>query len=204
MATAVITGETQRLLERAVSKMNELDYRLSAAEEREKRERREAQARADAARYLTSREHLLEMQATARRYQARCDDALTPWGVRAPAFVADEDLDSYRRRLARIAQRQLPDDHELRSFKLRSLPDEAFATFEPQIYDAVKKAGTQPDSVPPDETREVVKVNPANGQKTIEFIGTRSFVHDFKSPIRFVRGFRSGLGYITTTGRYLR
>jgi hypothetical protein len=65
-------------------------------------------------------------------------------------------------------------------------------------------AGTRPDSAAPGELREVVHINPANGQKTVEFKGTRSFVWDFKAPIRFVRGFRTDQGYMNTTGQFLR
>jgi len=71
MGTLTVTGDTRRLLEQAVSKMDELHHRMAAAEAREARERRDVQHRADAATHLRSRDHLLEVQATARQYQAR-------------------------------------------------------------------------------------------------------------------------------------
>jgi hypothetical protein len=184
--------------------MDELNHRMAAAEERERQERRDAQHRADAAAHLRSREHLLEVQAAARTYQARADDAFQSWNIHAPAYVAGESLDDYRRRLADLAQRQLPDDHELRRLRLRALPDDAFAGFEPQIFTACKEAGNRPDSAAPNELRAVERVNPENGQKMIEFLGTRSFIHDFKAPVRYVRGFRTDQGYVTTTGTFLR
>jgi hypothetical protein len=144
------------------------------------------------------------VQAAARQYQARADDAFAPWNMRAPAFVAGESLSDYRRRLARLAQRQLPDDHKLRSIRLKALDDDVFTPFEPQIYAACKEAGNRPDSAAPDELRMVERIDPGNGQKTIEFLGTRSFVHDFKAPIRYVRGFRTDQGFVNTTGRFLR
>jgi hypothetical protein len=199
-----MASDTTHLLQTALSKMDELHHRLAAAEKREARERADAQHRADEARYLTSREHLLDVQATARTYQARADDALSTWGMRAPQYVAGESLIDYRRRLARLAQRQLPDDHKLRGIKLKTLDDDVFVPFEPQIFAAAKEAGTRPDSAAPDEMRMVEKINPANGQKTIEFYGQRSFVHDFKAPVRYVRGFRTDQGYVTTTGTFLR
>jgi hypothetical protein len=42
-----------------------------------------------------SREHLIDVQATKREYQRRCDDALQPWGERAPMPRADETISTY-------------------------------------------------------------------------------------------------------------
>jgi hypothetical protein len=185
-------ADTTQLLRTALSKMDELHHRLAAAETREARERRDAQHRADEGRYLTSREHLLDVQATARQYQARADDALSTWNIRAPQYTAGESLMEYRRRLARVAQRQLPDDHNLRGVRLKRLDDDVFAPFEPQIFAACKEAGKRPDSAAPGEMRMVEEINPQNGQKMIKWLGTRSFIHDFKSPVRRVRSFWTG------------
>ena len=106
------------------------------------RERADAQHRTNEARYLTSREHLLDVQATARQYQARADDALSTWNIRAPQYVAGESLMEYRRRLCRLAQRQLSDDHKLRGVRLKRLHDDVFTPFEPQIFAACKEAQT--------------------------------------------------------------
>jgi hypothetical protein len=201
---AYAAADTTRLLQSALSKMEELHHRLAIAEERENRERRETQARADEARYLTSREHLLDVQATARQYQARADDALSTWNMRAPQYTAGESLMDYRRRLARLAQRQLPDDHELRGVRLKRLDDDVFVPFEPQIFAATKEAGKRNDSAAPGQMRMVEEVDPQNGQKSIRWLGTRSFIHDFKSPIRFVRSFWSEQGPMTTSRGYLR
>jgi hypothetical protein len=198
-------ADTTHLLRTALSKMDELHHRLAAAETREARERADAQHRADEASYLRSREHLLDVQAMARQYQARADDALSTWNMRAPQYVAGESLMEYRRRLARLAQRQLPDDHELRGVKLKRVDDDVFVPFEPQIYAAVKEAGTKPDSVALGEMRMVEKTDPSNGQKMIEFIGRRSFVHDFKPLVRRVRSFWTGEGRpLSASGAFLK
>jgi hypothetical protein len=115
-----------------------------------------------------------------------------------------KSLGDYRRRLARLAQRQLPGDHKLRGIRLKALDDDVFAPFEPQIYAACKEAGNRPDAAAPDEMRMVERINPGNGQKIIEFLGQRSFVHDFKAPVRRVVGFRTDQGYVNTTGTFLR
>jgi hypothetical protein len=198
------TADTTHLLKQALSKMDELQHRMAAAEKREARERADAQHRADEARYLTSREHLLDLQSAARRYQARADDALSTWNIRAPAFVAGESLDEYRRRLARLAQRQLSDDHEFRHLKISRMDDDVFGGFVPQFYAAAKEAGTKPDSAAPGEMRMVEKVNPQNGQKFIEWLGSRSFIHDLKAPVRRVLSFRTPQGPVHTSKGYLR
>jgi hypothetical protein len=59
------------------------------------------------------------VQATARQYQARADDVLSTWNIRAPQYVAGESLMEYRRRLCRLAQRQLSDDHKLSGVRLK-------------------------------------------------------------------------------------
>jgi hypothetical protein len=110
----------------------------------------------------------------------------------------------YRRRLARLAQRQLSDDHKLRGLRLKRLDDDVFVPFEPQIFAACKEAGTKPDSAAPGELRMVERTDPNNGQKMIEFLGTRSFVHDFKLPVRRVVSFWSEQGPMTTSRGYLR
>src|SRR6516165_11056136 len=72
MGTAVVvSANTKQLLERAVAKLDVLGHRIAAAEIRETQERKDAQARADAAAYLTSREHLLDVQAVQRECQRR-------------------------------------------------------------------------------------------------------------------------------------
>ena len=67
-----ITGTTLGLFE----------ARRQAGLAREEAAARE-QARADEARYLTSRDHLLDLQSAARQYQARADDAFASWNMRA-------------------------------------------------------------------------------------------------------------------------
>jgi hypothetical protein len=194
VGTLAITGDTRQLLERAASKMDVLHHRMAAAEERERQERRDAQHRADAAAHLHSRDHLLEVQATARAYQQRADSAFEPWNMRAPALVAGESLIDCRRRLARLAQKQLPEDHQLRGFKISRLDDDVFEGFEPQFFAEAKAAALRPDSAAPGQLREVTRVNPANGQKFVEFLGERSFVHDFKAPARRVASFTTDDG----------
>jgi hypothetical protein len=106
---------------------------------------------------------------------------------------------------ARLAQRQLPEGAELRRLKLKVLNDDVFVTFEPQqLYEATKEAGKRNDSAAPGQMRMVEEINPQNGHKIIKWLGTRSFIHDFKSPVRFVRSFWSEQGRVTTSRGYLR
>jgi hypothetical protein len=98
----------------------------------------------------------------------------------------------------------LPDDHEFRGVRLKKLDDDAFVPFEQKILGACKDAGRRNDSAPPGELRMVKEVDPQNGQKVIKWLGTRSYIHDFKSPIRYVRSFWSEQGPMTTSRGYLR
>ena len=193
MATAVVvSANTRQLLERAVATLDVLDHRIAAAEISEAQARKEAQARADSAAYLTSREHMLDLQAAQRQIQARCDDALQSWGERAPAPIAGESVDDYRLRLACIAQERLPEGDEYRGLSLRKAQrasSVAFKNFEDAIYPKAKAAGSSADSAAVGELREVVRVNPDNGHKEHLFYGRQSFVKDMAVPGRRVRFF---------------
>jgi hypothetical protein len=136
-----------------------------------------------------TRDDLMRMQNSARAYQARADSAFEPWGFRAPAPPLGQDPEDYRRDLAVKAKRQLPYGHELRRVKLWDLSRAAFEALEPQVYTACAEAAKRPDSVPPGEMRAVTKINPANGQKEVHFIGDTSFVKDMGRPGRKVVSF---------------
>ena len=134
-----------------------------------------------------NREQLLQMQASARVYQERADNSLQPWGLRAPHPVLGEDIDRYRRQLLIQAKRQLPDDHPLRGIQIKQLRDDALAALEPQIYDACQKAARRADTVPVDAPLRRVETRDANGLTIVDWIGQRSFVHDFTRPGRLAR-----------------
>jgi hypothetical protein len=198
------TSNTLRLLQHATSKLDELSHRIAGAEIREQRERREAQARADDAAYLTSREHLIDVQAAKREYQARADDALQPWGERAPPSIAGESINGYRRRLAGTLQQRLPEGDQLRRLDFDRLPQDAYDGFEPQLYPKVAAAADRPDSASAGELREVVRVDPKNGHKVHLFFGRESFVKEMGRPGRRVVSFRTDQGFVDASGRGLR
>jgi len=205
-SAVVVSANTKQLLERAVAKLDVLGHRIAAAEITEAQARKEAQARADAAAYLTSREHVLDRQSVMRQYQARADDALQPWGERAPAPVADESVDEYRVRLVKIVQKRLPEGDEYREMPMRKTQrqsPEAFTNFETEIYPRARAAAGRLDSVAQGEERAITHVDPINGHKSVTFLRRESFVTDFKAPIRYVRGFLTKHGYYNTAGRYL-
>jgi hypothetical protein len=125
-----------------------------------------------------TRDQILQMQASARVYQARADSVFQEWGFRAPAPTIGQDPQDYRRDLAVMAKKQLPYGHDLRKMKFWQMPKDVFEVFEAQVYAACREAASRPDSAAPGEVREVVKINPQNGHKEIHFIGTTSFVTD--------------------------
>jgi hypothetical protein len=177
-----------QLLQSATARMDELNDRLRAAEKRQQRELREARERNDAAQYLKSREHLMEVDARGREYQARADDALAPWGLRAPARQAGEPLIDYRRRLVRPVQKRLPTDDQWCGKSLDCVDDATFASIEEQIYATGKQAAYRPDSVPAGEMQSRERID-SNGQKIIEWIGRESFVKEMGRPGRRVTSF---------------
>jgi len=204
--TVVVSANTKQLLERAVAKLDVLGHRIAAAEIREAQERKDAQARADSAAYLRSREHMLNLQAVQRECQRRADDALQPWGQRAPAPIAGESVDAYRLRLVSLVQERLPEGDEYREMPMRRTQrqsPEAFTNFENEIYPRARAAAERLDSVAHGEERAVTHNDPVNGHKSVTFLRRESFVTDFKAPIRYVRGFFTPNGYYNTSGRYL-
>jgi hypothetical protein len=103
------------------------------------------------------------------------------------------------------AKNQLPEDHELRKITVRQIPGgAALDNFEKMVYDACHKAGTSNDSAAPGELRMVEKVDPQNGRKFTEFLGTRSFIHGMKPFVRRVVGFKTPDGIWNTGGRFIR
>jgi hypothetical protein len=206
-SAVVVSANTKQLLERAVAKLDVLDHRIAAAEITETQARKEAQARADSAAYLTSREHLLDRQSIMRQYQARADDALQPWGERAPAPVADESVDAYRVRLVKIVQKRLPEGDEYREMPMRRTqrqsPD-AFKNFEDVIYPRARAAAERLDSIAQGEERAITHVDPINGHKSVTFLRRDCFTNDFTRRGRRVVSFWSPHGRMDANGRLLR
>ena len=180
-----------------------LQAKLDRIEAQEAAARQGAHARADAARALTSREHLMQRQATARTLQARCDDSLQPWGIRAPAPVAGEAVDDYRRRLLIEAQKRLPESDQWRRSRVRDLPADVLPNAEQQIYDRCRAAALRPDSAAPGEIRRVEERD-SNGLVQVKWIGERSFVRDFATPGRRVASFIVNGTHVDASGRALR
>jgi hypothetical protein len=135
-----------------------------------------------------SRDQLLQMQASARVYQERADNALMPWDIRAPAPVLGEDAATYRRDLAVKLKRMLPENHKLRKVQYRGLDDQTLGVFEPQLFKAVRDAANDPSTVPPGQYRRVVEIN-QGGTKIVNWIGPRSFTDEFTRPGRRVVSF---------------
>src|SRR5215831_20465355 len=113
-----------------------------------------------------TREQILQQEAACRVYQARADEALEPWGIRASAPVLSDNPDypeEYRRELVYQCKKRLPENVEmtglradnpqekmntsvLRDLKIRSrtkTPLPVLEIFEPQIYEACKRSATR-------------------------------------------------------------
>jgi hypothetical protein len=153
-----------------------------------------------------TREQILQQDAALRVYQARADSALEPWGVRAPPPVMSDDPrypEQYRRKLAYLAKKRLPEDHELRTFQVKHIPLDVLETVEPQIFRACRDSAHRPDSVPPGQMRRVEQTD-QNGLKIVSWIGAESFVKELGRPGRRVVSFRIDQGFVDASGRALR
>jgi hypothetical protein len=140
-----------------------------------------------------SYEQAMRMQASARVYQQRYDDALSPWDVRAPGPTLGEDITEYRAKLAILAKKQLPPDHAMRKVQYRRLDTDIFDNFEPQLLQAVQRAAYDASTVPPGQFRKVVEVD-NNGMKMVRWIGPESFVKAMTRPGRRVVSFNTTNG----------
>jgi hypothetical protein len=120
--------------------------------------------------------------------QAKADSVFTGFGQRAPRPLEGEDLGDYRRRLASKLKSY---STAWKSVKLTGLPDEAFNIAENQIYSDAASAAANPTDLAAGEMREVQKVDPATGLRTIVFYGTESFVKKMGRPGRRVASFRT-------------
>ena len=69
-----------------------------------------------------TREELLHVQAGARAYQQRADEAFQSWGVRAPQMALGQTLADYRRDLDVKAKKLLPNGDEYKLFSTAALP----------------------------------------------------------------------------------
>jgi hypothetical protein len=150
-----------------------------------------------------AREQILQQHASASVIQERFDSAFEPWGVRARAPTLGEDVNSYWRDLAVQGKRLLSEDHELRKPQYRSMPDDAFKIFEPQLRRAVYETALRPDTVPVGQLRRVEQVD-QNGLKIVSWIGQESFVRDMGRPGRRVISFRTDQGFFDASGRPMR
>jgi hypothetical protein len=144
-----------------------------------------------------SHDQMLRAQNSARVYQQRYDDSLAPWNMRAPAPVLGQDVSEYRWKLARLAKKQLPEDHEYRQIQYQQLEKDAFDILEPRLLRAVSQEAYNPNNVPPGQFRVVPEVD-ANGLKTNRFIGQESFVKAMGRPGRRVLKFLTDHGPMMT------
>ena len=148
---------------------------------------------------MATYDQTMRLQASARVYQQRYDDALQPWDLRAPAPVVGEDIAEYRAKLAILAKHQLPPSHELRKVQYRRLDSDIFDNFEPQLLRACRAEAYNPATVPVGEYRKVTEIAP-DGMKIIKWVGQRSFVEDFKAPVRRVVSFLTPHGRVNAAG----
>jgi hypothetical protein len=120
--------------------------------------------------------------------QARADAVFNGFGQRAPRPLEGEALIDYRKRLATKLKSYSP---VWKSVKFSKLPEEAFGIAEAQVYSDATAAASNPIDLNPGELREVTKIDPQTGVRTIVFYGKESFVKQMGRPGRRVASFRT-------------
>jgi hypothetical protein len=146
----------------------------------------EERRREDEARRDRSRRHA----DACTRHQARYDRAFQAFGQRSPQAAADAFPGDYRRDLFKKLQDRLPNGHMLASdggLDPEDLDSETLSEFEKRLIEAAIAEGISPsgsnraDSVyDPGAVRD--RIDPATGQRFVEFFAKRSFIADMSRP----------------------
>lgn len=94
--------------------------------------------------------------------------------------------------------------HKLRKVQFRQIKSDAFDVLEPRLQSEVKIYGNANSSVPYDAPLRRVERIDNNGLKFFDYLGQRSFIHDFTRPARRVVSFRTPNGPVAANGMFLR
>ena len=149
-----------------------------------------------------TREELQEQQRRLTVYQDRYDQALMPWGRRAPEPTLTESPGRYRRRVLSHAQLFLPENDQWRNVDCNDLGSDALPVAESQIIGALASAAQRPASIAnsaagrPDSIQpgiRVVEHHDVNGLKMRTFHGEHHFTKFMGRPGRRAR-IRTGFG----------
>jgi hypothetical protein len=155
---------------------------------------------------MLTREQQLKLVGAARHYQSQFNDAYQSWGVNAEAPVLSDSVtavDDYVRNECVRAKKLLPMTDvrsapgeptfgELRRVQYRQLDHDALGVLMPSLLKAVSAAGKRNDSIPFDAPLREIHERDENGSHVVRFLGQRSFVHDYKAPVRRVISFNTG------------
>jgi hypothetical protein len=182
-------------LEQIADSLDHLNQRIDKEVRAQRARNDAAEAAARARARADAYEDRIVRQARFASFQSRIDDVLQPFGLRAPSPAAGESARSYKSRLLRLCQDQLPsldreidvgggtmaNVKELATFPLLRCDDAVIDVMSKQIQGACKALAFDPASVPKGETRVRHIVDPLTGMRTTHFVGDESagFVHDF-------------------------
>jgi hypothetical protein len=118
------------------------------------------------------------------------DNAFQRWGRAAPPVRADEDENSYTRRVASIARKKnyLSYDEPVRRVNFAELPDHALPQFRAMLIEGIKRSVMRSDTVPEGTERSVFTRDENTGLAIRSFVRPdgESFVKDMGRPCRRV------------------
>ena len=122
--------------------------------------------------------------------QARADSVYTGLGLRAPAPMSGETVLAYRTRLLRGVQKHSKTWKEV---DLMRVSDAVLSVAQGQIYADAEVAARAPDDLPDGTLREIVRVDPATGQRVVTFVGRHTIFKDMgRRPRRARLNLRAG------------
>jgi hypothetical protein len=172
-------GRIDSALDRINRALDESARRHEAALEAE-----EAQARADA------RERARAHAERNREIQARYADSYAAFGTETPAPVDGESPFAYRRRLFNRLQHRLGPDNDLADIRSDDLSGVVMTNFEAMLLAEGKKEGERPSfqNLPRDGSLVARnRTDEATGERSVNYYGRRSFIHDFSQGSRRVQ-----------------
>jgi hypothetical protein len=140
-----------------------------------------------------------------RKFQAYYDESLRNVGVRVPAPLLGDTVNSYRRETLRNLKRTfLPEVHPLYAVQCRKLPADALSILEPEILKACVTEANNPAHLEPGELKKVERLDETGRVRCIDWIGQEHFTKQMTQPGRRVVSFRTNQGAVDSNGHFLR
>lgn len=170
--------------------------RKDAEDEKEEKDRKDS-ARADAASVTAIRTEVDELRkripksltdedfSKLSQAQARADGVFQMFGKQAPRPMNAETLQEYRLRIANDLKEHSP-TWKASNLAVIAVDDASFDVIEKSLYDEARRTAMDPPDLTNGELRAITRTDSTTNRLVTEFVGKRSFVHDFSQPAQYV------------------